>query len=77
VARNYPDLVSIDRLSGVGAPPGVLHDPDGAALRRLGLSRADVAQFLIRPDGHIGYRAGDTDFSGLESYVDRWLIAPS
>ena len=77
VARNHPDLVSIDRLSGVGAPPGVLHDPDGAALRRLGLSRADVAQFLIRPDGHIGYRAGDTDFSGLESYVDRWLIAPS
>jgi 2-polyprenyl-6-methoxyphenol hydroxylase-like FAD-dependent oxidoreductase len=77
VARRYPGLLSIDRLSGVGASLGILHDADGAALRRLGLSRADVAQILIRPDGHIGYRAGDTDFSGLERYVDRWLVAPS
>jgi hypothetical protein len=33
---------------------------DGKALHRLGFT----AQYLVRPDGHIGYRAGSTDITG-------------
>jgi hypothetical protein len=45
----------------------------GTAVRRLGLGPRDAAQVLVRPDGHIGYRAGGQDLAGLRSYVDRWL----
>jgi 2-polyprenyl-6-methoxyphenol hydroxylase-like FAD-dependent oxidoreductase len=50
-----------------------LHDPRGLALHRLGLSAQDTAQYLVRPDGHVGYRAGGTDLTGLVRYLDRWL----
>jgi len=33
---------------------------DGKALHRLSLT----AQYLVRPDGHIAYRAGSTDITG-------------
>jgi hypothetical protein len=48
-------------------------DIDGLAHRRLGVGDDDVAQFLVRPDGHIGYRAAGGDLSGLRTYLDRWL----
>lgn len=32
-----------------------------------------VAQFLVRPDGHVGYRAGGPDVDGLINYLDRWM----
>ena len=53
--------------------PGALHDPDGQALRRLGLTAAHTAQYLVRPDGHVGYRAGGTDATQLARYLRRWL----
>ncbi|MEU4679124.1 FAD-dependent monooxygenase [Micromonospora sp. NPDC023737] len=43
------------------------------ALRRLGIAGAAAALYLARPDGHIGYRSGGGDLSGLVSYLDRWL----
>jgi hypothetical protein len=52
-----PDPVTVHRLSRKPGPD-VLHDPDGTALHRLGLAPSDIAHYLIRPDGHIGYRAG-------------------
>jgi 2-polyprenyl-6-methoxyphenol hydroxylase-like FAD-dependent oxidoreductase len=55
---------------------GALHDPHARALRRLGLTDTDTAQYLIRPDGHIGYRGGGTDPAGLENYLRRWLPKP-
>jgi hypothetical protein len=54
-----------------GATPGDLHDADGRAFTRLGVKRA--AQYVVRPDGHIGYRNGGTDLDGLERYLARWL----
>lgn len=68
----YPELVTIHYLSTTQAP-GVLHDPDGHALRRLGLPLRDAAAYLIRPDGHIGYRSGGPDLAGLHTYFRRWL----
>jgi hypothetical protein len=53
------------------ATPGALHDPDGQVFARLGVEA--TAQYLIRPDGHIGYRAGGDDLAGLQRHLARWL----
>jgi hypothetical protein len=36
-----------------------------------------TAHYLIRPDGHVGYRAAGTDLDGLQQYLNRWLPRPS
>jgi hypothetical protein len=51
----------------------VLHDPHVRALRRLGLDSGDIAVFLVRPDGHIGYRSGGRSLAGLINYLVRWM----
>jgi hypothetical protein len=33
-----------------------------------------TAQYLVRPDGHIGYRCGD-DRAGLQRYLTRCLLS--
>jgi hypothetical protein len=33
----------------------------------------DGAVYLVRPDGHIGYRGGAADAAGLAGYLTRWL----
>ena len=38
---------------------------------RLGVDQA--AQYLVRPDGHVGYRSGGTDLHGVERYLARWF----
>ncbi|SCG76941.1 FAD-dependent monooxygenase [Micromonospora inositola] len=43
------------------------------ALRRLGVTPGASGLFLVRPDGHIGYRAGGSDLAGLLAYMDRWV----
>ncbi|MEV0804880.1 FAD-dependent monooxygenase [Micromonospora sp. NPDC050200] len=43
------------------------------ALRCLGITPGGSGLFLVRPDGHIGYRAGGVDLTGLLAYLDRWL----
>ena len=37
------------------------------------LSVDGTAQYLIRPDGYIGCRAGGDDLVGLQRYLARWL----
>jgi 2-polyprenyl-6-methoxyphenol hydroxylase-like FAD-dependent oxidoreductase len=68
--ERYGGLVALHRLAREAAP-GVLHDVDGQAFTRLGVERA--AQYLVRPDGYIGYRSGNTDLSGAGRYLARWL----
>jgi hypothetical protein len=53
------------------ATPGVLQDLDGQTFTRLGVT--DAAQYLIRPDSHIGYRSSGTDLDGLRNHLTRWL----
>ena len=70
------DLVAVHYLTDDPPPPAdirgdVLHDAEGSLLRRLGRGRP--AQYLVRPDGHIGYRCADADLDGLRRYLDRWL----
>jgi 2-polyprenyl-6-methoxyphenol hydroxylase-like FAD-dependent oxidoreductase len=65
-------LLAVHRLTGAQSP-GILLDPSGDALARLGV--VEAAQYLVRPDGHIGYRSGGTDTLGAERYLARWLGA--
>ena len=75
LAERHTSLVTVHHLTAQNTP-GALHDPDGQALRRLGLTAPHTAQYLMRPDGHIGYRAGGTDVTGLACYLSRWLPGP-
>jgi 2-polyprenyl-6-methoxyphenol hydroxylase-like FAD-dependent oxidoreductase len=68
--QRYGGLLAVHRLAREAAP-GVLHDRDGQASARLGVDGA--AQYLVRPDGHVGYRGGGTDLSGVERYLAHWL----
>jgi hypothetical protein len=68
--QRYGGLLAVRRLAR-DAAPGALHDLDGQAFARLGVDGA--AQYLVRPDGHIGYRIGGKDLSGVERYLAHWL----
>jgi len=70
--ERYPSLITVHHLT-VPNTPGALHDPDGQALRRLGLTARHTAPYLVRPDGHVGFRAGGTDATELAHYLGRWL----
>lgn len=70
LGERYAGLVAVHRLAREAAP-GCLHDARGEAFARLGVEQA--AQYLVRPDGHIGYRCGATDLRGLERHLTRWL----
>jgi hypothetical protein len=49
----------------------VLVDTHGEALRRLGVSGS--AQYLIRPDGYVGFRCAGTDPTDMDAYLRRWF----
>jgi 2-polyprenyl-6-methoxyphenol hydroxylase-like FAD-dependent oxidoreductase len=68
--HRHPDTLAVHHLTREAAP-GALHDPDGRVFARLGVEGA--AQYLVRPDGHIGYRCGGDDLAGLQRYLARWL----
>ena len=63
-------LVAVHRLGGEPSP-GALCDPGGAALARLGARNG--AQYLVRPDGHVGYRCAGFDLDGLERHLAQLL----
>jgi 2-polyprenyl-6-methoxyphenol hydroxylase-like FAD-dependent oxidoreductase len=54
--------------------PDVLVDSSGEVLSRLGVRGAqDSAQYLVRPDGHVGFRCAGRDLGALTMYLDQWL----
>jgi 2-polyprenyl-6-methoxyphenol hydroxylase-like FAD-dependent oxidoreductase len=68
--HRFPDTLAVHHLTRE-ATPGALHDLDGQVFARLGVD--DNAQYLIRPDGHIGYRCGGDDLAGLQHHLGHWL----
>jgi hypothetical protein len=71
--ERYGSLAVVHRL-GTEPLPGQLSDPSGAALARLGARHG--AQYLVRPDGHVGYRCAGFDLAGLERHLARLLPGP-
>jgi len=70
--KSSSPLVELHRLARE-ARSGALHDTTGKAHERLGLTGPElIAHHLIRPDGHIAYRAAGTDLNGLNRYLSRW-----
>jgi 2-polyprenyl-6-methoxyphenol hydroxylase-like FAD-dependent oxidoreductase len=70
----HADLIETHRLAHEPTS-GALYDMHDHAHQRLGLSRTEsAAHYLIRPDGHIAYRAAGTDVAGLHTYLARWLM---
>lgn len=68
--ERHGGLITVHRLAREKTA-GVLHDARGEAFTRLGVEQ--TAQYLVRPDGHIGYRSGATDLRGLERYIAHWF----
>jgi hypothetical protein len=59
------------RLLTRRATPGALVDDGGDAFRRLGVD--DAAQYLVRPDGYIGFRCAGRALDAVEQYLDQWF----
>jgi 2-polyprenyl-6-methoxyphenol hydroxylase-like FAD-dependent oxidoreductase len=64
--------LTVHHLSAQAGSDG-LHDPSGTTLRRLGIGPIQTGQYLVRPDGYLGYRAQGADLAGLAAYLERWL----
>ncbi|HKS99567.1 MAG TPA: FAD-dependent monooxygenase [Rugosimonospora sp.] len=75
LVRRWAGVVTVHRLTAGGT--GALRDPDGTALRRLGVGGRELRQILVRPDGYIGYRASGPDLAGVDAHLSRWLVPPS
>jgi hypothetical protein len=66
----YRPLIAVHHLSRT-VRPGVLYDADGRVLALLGVVGSAV--YLVRPDGHIGFRSGGADIRALDRYLARWF----
>jgi 2-polyprenyl-6-methoxyphenol hydroxylase-like FAD-dependent oxidoreductase len=71
LSDTYKEVLTVHRLTAERAA-NALQDHTGAALRRLGLTGTQAAHYLVRPDGHIAYRAG-AGMAGVHVYIARWL----
>jgi 2-polyprenyl-6-methoxyphenol hydroxylase-like FAD-dependent oxidoreductase len=67
------DVLTTHNLGTGGS--GADYQLSDTALRRLGLTATDHATYLVRPDGHVGYRSGSSDATELAAYLRRWLPA--
>jgi len=70
IRQRHSALLTVHRLD---RRPGsdVLHDHTGRAQSRLRVG--GNAHLLVRPDGHIGYRADHHDLAGVQRYLTQWL----
>jgi hypothetical protein len=67
--KRFSGMLAVHYLARHPAP-STLVDEDGAAMARLGVE--DAAQYLIRPDGYIGFRCAGPKLDALEAYLNEW-----
>ncbi|HET8660513.1 MAG TPA: FAD-dependent monooxygenase [Micromonosporaceae bacterium] len=68
-----PGQLRVRRLWPAPARQVSLQDPDGQVSSRLGLGPRREVRYLLRPDGHIGYRGPATDDAAAAAYLRTWL----
>jgi 2-polyprenyl-6-methoxyphenol hydroxylase-like FAD-dependent oxidoreductase len=72
LAERCAGLVVVHRITRQPRP-GALQDAAGEAHQRLALGRAGrPGLILVRPDGHIAYRADGVDLTGLQRHLTRY-----
>lgn len=71
LAARYAGLVAIHRLSRGEGGEDDLVDAAGEAFERLGV--IDTAQYLVRPDGYVGFRCAGSDLDGVERHLAEWF----
>ena len=72
LAEGFPDVLAINYLTREDSD-GALVDSSGEAFSRLGVDQN--ATYVIRPDGHVGFRCGGTDLRGPAAYLAQWFTA--
>jgi 2-polyprenyl-6-methoxyphenol hydroxylase-like FAD-dependent oxidoreductase len=73
IIARHSGVVVIHYLTARSSPD-VLVDTTGEVLSQLGVeSPQDSAQYLVRPDGHVGFRCAGRDLGTLTLYLGRWL----
>jgi hypothetical protein len=70
----FPDQLGVAHLTSEDAADALI-DVHDEALPLLGVD--STAQYVVRPDGHVGFRCGGTDLTGASEYLHQWLIAAS
>jgi 2-polyprenyl-6-methoxyphenol hydroxylase-like FAD-dependent oxidoreductase len=70
----FPGVLKITHLTSEQSDAALV-DVHHEALSRLGVEVS--AQYVIRPDGHVGFRCAGTDLDGVLAYLGRWFTADS
>lgn len=77
LADRYAPLLVVHVLTW-SETQGTLVDSSGETLAHLGVRRTDdAAQYLVRPDGYIGFRCAGCDLVQLTQYLAVWFGARS
>ena len=73
VTARHAGLVVIHYLTASSSADALV-DASSGVLGRLGVRDAqDAAQYLVRPDGHVGFRCAGRDLRAVTRYLDQWL----
>jgi hypothetical protein len=64
----------VDASEAHGTIDWTMTFPNGA-LGRMGVE--STAQYVIRPDGHVGFRCGGADLTGASRYLHEWFMPAS
>jgi hypothetical protein len=72
LASRYASLLCIHYLSR-SAIPDALVDGAGETLAMLGVD--DAGQYLVRPDGHVGFRCPGRDLQTVMEYLKQWFVS--
>jgi 2-polyprenyl-6-methoxyphenol hydroxylase-like FAD-dependent oxidoreductase len=72
---HHARVLSVHQLTTEDTP-SALYDRQETAAHRLGTTHQRIAQYLIRPDGHVAFKAGGPHLDQLVGYLRRWLAIP-
>jgi hypothetical protein len=74
IAKRFANVLKLSYLTSEEAA-GAIVDVHREALTRLGVERS--AQYVIRPDGHVGFRCAGTDVDEVLAYLSQWFTPAS